>query len=167
MLSRMSDPQQPAHNPHQVPPYVSQSQQNGYPGQSPQQPAYPQPAAQGYILNGQNSHPASAAPMTANPAGRAGLILGLVGLGLSLLTTLAVQIFIRTDAYPAVGMINALGSLLTFAAALAALILGFVGLRKAGAPHGSAGIAAGLGIAGVVGIAFSFLVNTVGALLSY
>jgi len=167
MLGRMSDPQQSAHNPHQVPPYVSQqAQPGGHPGQAPSA-GHREPAAQGYILNGQSSPAASTASTDANPAGRAGLIIGLVGLGLGLLTTLAVQIFIRTDAYPAVGMINALGSLLTFAAALAALILGFVGLRKAGAPHGSAGIAAGLGIAGVAGIAFSFLVNTAGALLSF
>lgn len=171
----MSDPQQPSHDPHRLPPYASQQPQPGYPGQAPQpgypnqssQPVYRQPAQQGYVLNGQSAQAGPASPTNTNPAGRAGLIIGLVGLGIGLLTSVIFQVVLHTNGIGTVGIINALGSLLTFVAALAALILGIIGLRKAGAPHGSAGIAAGLGIAGTVGIAFSYLINTVGALLAF
>ncbi len=143
MLSRMSDPQQPARNQHQVPPYISQQSQTGYPGQ---------PARQ---------------PTTGNPAGRAGLIIGLIGLTVGVVTNLIVQMMIRTDGYMIISLISGVGALLGFVLALAALILGIIGLRRPDAPHGTAGIATGLGIAGVVGIALNYLFSLIGSLLNF
>lgn len=158
----MSDPQQFS-NQHRVPPYVSQQPQRH--GSQPQQQPH---ASQGYVLNGQSSGPA--APNTGAPTnstGRAGLIIGLVAIALSIATTVAVQVAIRSDGYMLVSFVSGIGSLLAFASGLAALILGLIGLRRPGLPHAAAGIATGIGIAQVVGIASSYLINTFGALLHF
>lgn len=173
MLSRMSDPQQPAHNPHQVPPYVSQPQTTGYPGQFPQQQqthAVPQQTTEGYVLNGQPSHPGGPSARSGNPAGRAGLILGIIAIAITIVNNIVLQVLIRTSeysAYSVYGLVSGVGALLAFAAALAALTLGIVGVRRIGAPHAVAGIAIGIGIAEIVGIGFSFLVNTIGSFLYF
>lgn len=134
MLNCMSDPRQPSHPQHQVPPYISQS---------------------------------SPAPTNTNPAGRAGLIIGLVGLAIGVLVNVFVQVLIRTGGFTVASIFSTLGSLLAFAAALTALILGLVGLKRIGAPHGAAGIAAGLGIAGVVTILFSLIISAMDWLLYF
>lgn len=140
MLNHMTDPQQTP-----PPPYAAVR---------PQQPAYaPTP----------NAH----APGATNPAGKIGFIIGLVSLVVSLLTSVIVQVMIRTNSYMVISTVSAIGSLIAFAASLAALILGIVGLRKPGLPHGLAGIATGLGIAGVVSGVFTFLLNTVHTLFGY
>lgn len=160
----MSDPQQHPGNPHQIPPYVSQPQsgQPQPPHPSHQQHAQ-QHATQGYILNGQTAQITQPAGTAANTAGRAGVIVGLIGLAIGIFSNLVVQALIRTSGYGALSMFSGVGSLLAFAAALAALILGLIGLRNPSAPHGAAGIATGLGIAGVVNILFGFIVSTAGA----
>ncbi|MGO2747599.1 hypothetical protein [Microbacterium sp.] len=147
----MSDPQQPAQNPHHLPPYISQQPQGGYPAQQPQA---------GYPAQ-------DPAPRTGNPAGRIGLILGIVALGINVVTSIVFQIMIRTDGYRLYGLINGVGAFLAFAAGLAALICGFVGLRRSGTPQAAAGIAAGIGIAVVAGTAFSFMINSVGSLMPF
>ena len=153
MLNRMSDSRQPDSAQPPVPPYahIPQQGQGGYPGQ-----AGP-PAGQTAV----------------NTPGRLGFILGVVGLGVGLLTTAIVQVIIRSPGslgmdfgYAIIGVVNGAGAFIALAASLAALILGIIGLRKAGAPHAQAGIATGLGISGVVGGIFTFLL-TVAAPLFY
>lgn len=98
-----------------------------------------------------------------NTPGRIGFIVGLVGLGIGLLSSAIVQIIIRSPLsamdfnYAIINIINGFGSFLALAASLVALILGIVGLRKAGFPHAQAGIATGLGIAGVTGGVFTLI----------
>lgn len=152
----MSDPQQ---QPHRLPPYMSQ-QPSG-------QPEHQGHAAQGYALNAQSPQPGRTALTSTNPAGRAGLIIGLVGLVIGVLVNLFVQVMIRTGGFAVVSIFSTFGSLIAFAAALTALILGLVGLRRIGAPHGAAGIAAGLGIAGVVNILFGFIISGMDWLLYF
>ncbi|GEK85744.1 hypothetical protein [Microbacterium aerolatum] len=160
----MSDPQQHPGNPHQIPPYVSQPQSGQpQPPHSSHQQYAQQHATQGYILNGQSTQITQPAGTATNTAGRAGLIVGLIGLAIGIFSNLVVQALIRTSGYGALSMFSGVGSLLAFAAALAALILGLIGLRNPSAPHGAAGIATGLGIAGVVNILFGFIVSTAGA----
>ncbi len=160
----MSDPQQHPGIPHQIPPYVSQPQSGQpQPPHSSHQQYAQQHATQGYILNGQSAQPGQPLTTNTNTAGRAGLIVGLIGLAIGIFANLIVQALIRTSGYGALSMFSGVGSLLAFAAALAALILGLIGLRNPSAPHGAAGIATGLGIAGVVNILFGFIVSTAGA----
>jgi hypothetical protein len=173
----MSDPQHP-----QVPPYVLQQpafpDQPHYPAQPPagaQQAGHPRQTAQGYVLNGQSLQPgqpayAGASRAAVNPAGRAGLILGLIAIAISLVGSIAIQVLLRSNAYGGYALYNVvsgIGSLIAFAAALAALILGLIGIRRAGAPHAAAGIAVGIGIAQVASIAFGFLSSTIGAFLYF
>lgn len=176
MLSGMSDPQQPAHNPNQVPPYAQQQPQQqrppaAYPGQH--QPGYQQQtphqnAAQGYVLNGQ---PPQATQPTSNinPVGRAGLILGLIAIAIAVVNNIVLQVLIASSAYSgySFSLVSGVGTFLTFAAALTALILGLIGIRRVGAPHAAAGIAAGIGIAQVVGIAFSTFIGFFGSFLTF
>lgn len=168
MLGGMSD-QQPAQGPHQVPPYASSSP-GAYPQPASQQPAPQrpgarQPAPQGYVLNGQGAHPAPSASTTGNPAGRAGLVIGLISIVAGIATNLLVQVMIHTDGYAIVSFVSGIGSLLAFATGVAALILGLIGIRRPGAPHAAAGIATGIGIATVVTILFNQLISVVATVL--
>ena len=176
MLSGMSDPQQPAHNPNQVPPYAQPQQQQqrppaAYPGQH--QPGYQQQrphqnAAQGYVLNGQSPQATQPTSHT-NPVGRAGLILGLIAIAIAVVNNIVLQVLIASSAYSgySFSLVSGVGTFLTFAAALTALILGLIGIRRVGAPHAAAGIAVGIGIAQVVGIAFSTFVGFFGSFLTF
>ncbi|MGO3232986.1 MAG: hypothetical protein ACTIKT_05900 [Microbacterium sp.] len=153
----MSDPQQPAHNPNQVPPYAQ-----------PQQQTPQQNAAQGYVLNGQfpqGTQPTS----TTNPVGKAGLILGLIAIAIAVVNNIVLQVLIASSAYSgySFSLVSGVGTFLTFAAALTALILGLIGIRRVGAPHAAAGIAAGIGLAQVVGIAFSTFIGFFGSFLNF
>jgi hypothetical protein len=169
MLGAMSDPQQPP-----VPPYPSAPQPPasgghppyGVPQQQPTQPYSAQP--QGYAPTGypaQPGYPAAGASGTGNPPGRIGFIVGLIGLALGLVFSIASQAMIRTGSYEAIGLVGGLGNILSLLAAVAALILGIVGLRRPGAPHGQAGIAVGLGIAGTVSGIFGVLIGALTSLL--
>ncbi|WP_307359465.1 hypothetical protein [Microbacterium murale] len=177
----MSDPQQP-----QIPPYASnpgQPPQPGYPapgtpaptahhyyqGGAPQappaQPQYTQPQQAQY---GQPVYsPAASGPADSNTPGRIGFIIGLIGLAVSLLTNVIIQIMIRSADYQLIGLVSGALSVLTFLASLAALIFGLIGLRRVGAPHGLAGIATGLGGAGVVGAGFTFILNAVSSVFYF
>ncbi|MGO2931697.1 hypothetical protein [Microbacterium sp.] len=159
----MSD-QQPTGTP-PVPPYAAQ--QPPYSQQTPQQRPH-QNAAQGYVLNGQ---PPQATQPTSNinPVGRAGLILGLIAIAIAVVNNIVLQVLIASSAYSgySFSLVSGVGTFLTFAAALAALILGLIGIRRVGAPHAAAGIAVGIGIAQVVGIAFSTFVGFFGSFLTF
>lgn len=164
----MSD-QQPAQGPHEVPPHVSSAppyaQQPGVQQPDVQQPGVQQPGTPGqYTYVAPQQPPGTTA---ANPAGRASLILGLVSIGLGILIDILIQVMIRTDGYMVVSVVSGVGSLLAFLTALAALIIGLIGIRRPGVPHVAAGIGAGIGIAGVLGIASSYLIGTVGSLLFF
>lgn len=190
MLNGMSDPQQPP-----VPPYASNAPQPPQPGH-PAQPGYagqpapnaaPAPTANHYYQGGapqaqhpQTQHPqtqqpygqpaypsAARGPSGANTPGRIGFVIGLVGLFLGLLSSVIIQIMIRTSDYQLISLISGAFAVITFLAALAALIFGIVGLRRPGAPHGLAGIATGLGGAGVVGAGFSFILTAFSAVLYF
>lgn len=87
------------------------------------------------------------------------MIIGIVGLVVNVLTTVFIQMAVRSLGYQIVTITAGVVGLLGFFAALAALILGLVGLKRIGAPHGQAGIAVGLGIAGVTGGVVSFLIS--------
>lgn len=157
MLSGMSDPQQP-----QVPPYASnagQPPQSSYPpqGYAQPQPPYAQPAY---------ATPAST-PTDSNAPGKIGFILGLVGLGLGLLLNVIIQIMIRTQGYDLINVVSGVMSVIIFLASAAALVFGIIGLKRVGAPHALAGIATGLGGAGVVGTGFNFILNAISSVLYY
>lgn len=177
MLNAMSDPQQS-----QVPPYAPNAAQPPQPSYPPQPPTSSAPSAQHYYQGGaQQPQPQYAQPQYVQPAyesaasgrtgsntpGRIGFIIGLVGLGFNLLTNVIIQIMIRSADYQLIGLVSGALSVITFLAALAALIFGIIGLRRVGAPHGLAGIATGLGGAGVVGAGFSFILNAISSLLYF
>ncbi|MGW8482847.1 hypothetical protein ACWGJP_06890 [Microbacterium sp. NPDC055903] len=170
----MSDPQQsgvPQPAPQQ-PPYAAP--QNGYPAQAPgypTQPSYPgsaQAAPAGYPAT--PAYPAAGPTAGAgNGAGRAGLIIGIIGLALGGIFAIATQALLYSGSlggYEAYGVVNGIGSVLSTLAAVVALILGIIGLRRRDAPRGAAGIATGLGIAGVFGGLFSFLLSALHTLMS-
>ncbi|MGM7670491.1 hypothetical protein [Microbacterium sp. A93] len=144
----MSDPQQPP-----LPPYVSPA------GRQPGHPAQSSTAAQPYYQS-QPQQPAHPGASGRNTPGRVGFIFGLLGLGLSLVSGIVVQLTINSDNFFLISLFASIGVVLVFCAALAALISGIVGLRRLDAPHGQAGIAVGLGIAGVASGVVSFLVGT-------
>lgn len=162
MLDGMSDPQLPP-----IPPYASGAGRSAQPGQSQQTPPHyrgQHPAPQGYVLNGQSSSAgqppyAQTGTATGNPAGRIGLIVGLIGLGVGILMNVLVQVTIRGGDYASISLISSASVLITFIAAVVALILGSIGLKRVGAPHAQAGIAVGLGIAGVVSGVYAFLLT--------
>lgn len=175
----MSDPQQSP-----VPPYAQSAGQPPQPAYPPQPTTSgaPAPSAQHYYQGGaqppqphyaqpQYGQPAYASatsgPTASNTPGRIGFIVGLVGLALSLLTNIIIQIMIRSAGYQLIGLVSGALSVITFLAALTALVLGIIGLRRAGEPHGLAGIATGLGGAGVVGAGFSFILNAVSSFLYF
>ena len=196
MLIGMSDPQQSPVPPYAsnagLPPQPEHPPQTGYPAQTaPTAPPTPTPAptANHYYQGGAPQQPqapqygqqqhsqapyaqpayvsAASSATDSNPPGRIGLIIGLAGLVISLLSNVVVQIMIRTSDYALIGLVSGALAVVAFLASLAALIFGIVGLRRAGAPHGLAGIATGLGIAGVVGAGFAFIINAVSSLFYF
>ncbi|WP_460781238.1 hypothetical protein [Microbacterium shaanxiense] len=182
----MSDPQQSP-----VPPYASNAGQPPQPTYPPQpgQPAQPAPTAHQYYQGGgapqqqaqpqytqpqyaqaqyaQPGHAGASSPSSSNAPGRIGFIIGLIGLAVGLLSNVIVQIMIRSADYALIGLVSGGFSVVAFLASLAALIFGIVGLRRVGAPHGLAGIATGLGGAGVIGAGFAFILNAVSSIFYF
>jgi len=109
------------------------------------------------VLNGQSAEYSQAPARPVNVPGRIGFILGLVGLGLGLMTNVLMQSMIRSGDYQIVSVISGPVSIFVFIAAVLALVFGLIGLNRPNAPHAQAGIATGLGIAGVTSGLFSFL----------
>lgn len=179
----MSDPQQSP-----VPPYASNAPQPPQPGHQTAPPPSAAPTAQHYYQGGAAQAPRApyaqspyAAPAYAQPAyastasgptlsnapGRIGFIIGLVGLGIGVLMNIAIRIMIRSDGYQLISLVNGALSVIVFLAAVAALVFGVIGLRRAGAPHGLAGIATGLGIVGVVNGGINFILYMLDAILYF
>lgn len=170
MLNGMSDPQQPP-----VPPYASNTGQPSYPpqasppaqqhyqGQNPQPPLNPAQAYPGPAY----SPPAATTSTDANLPGKIGFIIGLISLGLSILSNVIFQIMIRADGYALLNLVSSIFSVIIFLASAAALVFGIIGLRRVGAPHGLAGIATGLGGSVVVGLGFNFILNAVSGIFPY
>ena len=80
------------------------------------------------------------------------------------------QVLIRAADYSMFGaysVVNGIGSLLALGAAVAALILGLIGIRRVGAPHAAAGVAVGIGIAQIISILFGWLSTVVGSFLYF
>lgn len=164
------DPTAPSHagGPQaQEQPYAQQ-QQYAQPAQQPfaqQQPAQAQPP-----LQAPYGSPAPAwapqAGSSSNPGtpGRIGFIIGLVGLGISLLVTVLFQLLIHSEGWMVLSMVSRFTGILTFLAAVAALVFGIIGLRRVGAPQAQAGIAVGLGIAGTASGLFAFLASAMNGL---
>ncbi|WP_460782954.1 hypothetical protein [Microbacterium tumbae] len=160
-------PAQPAYPAATQPAYPTAASQPAYPTAA-SQPAYSaaQPAASaapGY--GAPQGYPAAAAPAgPGNPPGRIGFIIGLAGLVVGLLFSIVSQVTLYSGAYESVGIISGIGGILTLLTAIAALVLGIIGLRRRGAPLAQAGIATGLGIAGVASGVFSFLISSMSAI---
>lgn len=173
MLGGMSDPQQP-----QVPPYASGAQWStppgypttGQPAQSAPPPGYPAAAQAPQAVPGYTGA-YSAAPVapsgSTDALGRVGFIIGLAGLAISMLFSLITQIMYSVGGYPdftVIGAISSISQVLVFLCAAAALVLGILGLRRGGSKT-LAGIATGLGIAGVATGLFSFMLGGISTLL--
>lgn len=157
----MSDPQH-----HSVPPYISST---GQPGQPPYATGVPAIPPAGYPLG---THPAqptyaasTAAPATNGP-GRIGFVIGLISLAVGLFSSVIVQSMYLMGAWDTAPIINGLSLFLTFAGSVLALVFGLIALRRQGVAHGQAGIAVGLGIAGVAAALMSVLYSAFGWLLS-
>ncbi|MGL3150249.1 hypothetical protein ACSS7Z_07785 [Microbacterium sp. A82] len=143
----MSDQQQP-----QLPPYAGQHPRPGAPLQKP---------AAGYAHYAVTHPQQQQAPSTVNAPGRIGLIFGLIGLAIGLLSTIFIQATFGSLGYGVASLVSAFGSLLAFITAALALVLGIVGMKRVGVPHGQSGIAVGLGIAGVAGVAIGTLASAI------
>lgn len=185
MLNGMSDPQQQP----PVPPYASNAGQPPQPSHPPQTTPAPQqyyqgqapqqgnlPSAQGYAQPQQGytqpGYPTSTPASTqtdSNAPGKIGFIIGLVGIGLSLLLNVTIQILIHSQmqSYELINLVSGVFSVLVFLAGVGALVFGIIGLKRAGAPHGLAGIATGLGFASVLGTGFNFILNAVSSVFPY
>lgn len=156
----MSEPQQ-----HSLPPHVTGA---GQPGMPPYASALPAPAPSDHV-SPQSAHPApqnfahgpyghasyaqpphpSSAPTPTNLPGRVGFIIGIVALALGFAASLSVQSLYRLGAWDIAPFLNGASLLLTFVGSALALVFGIIGLRRPQSPHALAGIAVGLGIAGV------------------
>lgn len=162
-------PAQPAPTAHQYYQGGGAPQQQAQPHQA--QPQYTQPqyaqAQYGQTQYAQPGHAGASSPASSNAPGRIGFIIGLIGLAVGLLSNVIVQIMIRSADYALIGLVSGGFSVVAFLASLAALIFGIVGLRRVGAPHGLAGIATGLGGAGVIGAGFAFILNAVSSIFYF
>jgi len=136
----------PQHGEHRLPPYVPQQ---------PHPAGYPVP---------QSTQPVQPASSNVNAAGRVALILGIIALGINIIMSILFQVLVRTDGYQLYGIVDGVGSLLSFAAALAAIIVGFSALRRRGASQVSAGIAIGIGLTIAVSRVFGFVTSTIASL---
>ncbi len=171
MLGGMSDPQQqpsvPPYSSGQPQPYPApQAPPPGYIG-APAQPVH-QPIAPAPTGTPAQAYPAASAPATAtNAPGRIGFILGLAGIVVGFLFSLIAQFTLIVSGYRHYESYSALygvGNFLALLLSIGALVFGIVGLRRAGAPLALAGIATGLGIAGVSGALLGYLLVGLNAL---
>jgi len=145
-----------APQPHQAPPAAPAPQQ--YQPQAQQAPQQQAPQTQAFASYGQQQGYAAAAPAAGtNTPGRVGFFLGLGGLALGLLINFIGTLFLRTmSGFGVYSTLTSITGILTFLIAIGALVFGIIGLKRP-APHGQAGIAVGLGIAGVASGLYSFM----------
>ncbi|MFS0853727.1 hypothetical protein [Microbacterium sp. 179-I 3D4 NHS] len=100
--------------------------------------------------------PADTAPSTANPLGRLAFIIALASLALRVLSTVIMPFLAIGSGYTLYGVMTAVFNLLVLGAAAAALVLGFLAIRRRG-PLLLAGIAIGVGGSQVVLVVFGWL----------
>lgn len=137
-----------------------------YAQQAPQQPAAPQ--TQAFAAYGQpQGYPAAAhAAGGTNSPGRVGFLLGIGGLALGMLMNVIATMVLRSSSATNFGVYSTLTSIsgiVTLLLSIGALVFGLIGLKRP-VPHGQAGIAVGLGIAGVAGGVYAFMFTVLGGL---
>lgn len=146
----MSEPQQPS-----VPPYAQPN--HTYPAAAPAQPqAYPAAAgATPYPAQAPYARPEDS---TENATARAAFIVALITLGIGLLTTLMLPLIHLSSGFDSLTtqLLSLASGVVALIGGAAALILGIVAARRPGAPV-KAGIAIGIGAAGLLGLVFSWL----------
>ena len=142
----MSEPHQPPAQPHGAPPQ--------FPTAAPQPPSA-----------GSASAPAPApAPAPGGSLGRVAFVIALVAMGIGLVVTLSFPVAVRLFPGPsAIGVFGAIGNLIVLVAAVVALILGLMSVRR---PRQQilAGIAIGISASAIAGIVISWVSNLVIAL---
>lgn len=141
-----------------------------YQPQAPAAPQYAQqaPQTQAFAAYGQPQGYAAAAPAAGgtNTPGRVGFFLGIGGLALGIILNFIATLILRSStgtSFGAYSAITSIGGILTLLLAIAALVFGIIGLKRP-APHGQAGIATGLGIAGVASGLYTFMFTILGGL---
>lgn len=165
----MSEPHQPPAQPYGAPPQ--------FPGTAPQPRAgaqYPTaspgtyPGSSSGLHPGAHSDPHSGsghpAPASGGSLGRVAFIIALVALGIGLLITLSFPVTVRLlSDTSAIGAFSAIGNLIVLVAAVVALILGLMSVRRPGQQI-LAGIAIGISASAIAGIVMSWISNLVLAL---
>lgn len=168
----MSEPQQhpvqpygtpPPNQPYSAPQPAQRPQPAQYPGQ--QQPGQQQPGQQypGQQYSAQphpgSQHPAPTPSTSGASLGRVAFIVGLVTLGIELLRILSFPFLLRGvyDSF-AIGLVSSVGSGIVLIAAVAAIVLGVIAVRRADRPI-LAGIAVGIGASALAGILISWLAD--------
>jgi len=165
----MSDPQQqfPPAPGAQPPATASTPPQPPYGSAPAYQPAYPGATAQnGYPAETQSSFPpAPGAGRGADGSARVALVLAIVSVALGVLYTVLFRFAIIRLSYDfhlgpgVIGTYSLVGQTLLFLAYAVTLIFGILGAR--GSRGVQAGIAIGVGGAGIIGIAFALLSNVI------
>lgn len=140
----MSEPQQHPAQPYGTPP-PKQPQPVGQ-----QHPAQQHPGTQ---------YPAPAPSASGSSLGRVAFVVGLVTLGIELLRILSFPFILRGmyDSF-AVGIVTSVSSGIVLIAAVAAIVLGVIAIRRADRTI-LAGIAVGIGASALAGILISWLAN--------
>ncbi len=147
----MSEPQQ-----HPAQPYGTPPPNQSYPAQQYSGQQYPGPQYPG------QQHPGPQYPAPAPSAaslGRVAFVVGLVTLGIELLRILSFPFILRGvyDSF-AVGLVTSVGSGIVLIAAVAAIVLGLIAIRRADRTI-LAGIAVGIGASALAGILISWLAD--------
>lgn len=169
MLDRMSDPQP-------TPPYASDPSHAGSSPAAPPPGAVLNPgpsaaAATGAPAGGYPGQPAPTARGGSGAAGRIGFVIALLTVLLALVGTIGLQTLIYSgatagaDRFALYGMLAAVQSFVLLVGYALSLIFGIIGARAA---RGKvlAGIAIGVGGAGLVGVASSWLMSLIVPLLA-
>lgn len=155
----MSEPQQ-----HPAQPYGTPPPNQPYPAPQPY-PAQQYPGQQypGQSYAGQPhpgpQYPAPTPSTSGASLGRVAFIVGLVTLGIELLRILSFPFLLRGvyDSF-AIGLVSSVGSGIVLIAAVAAIVLGVIAVRRADRPI-LAGIAVGIGASALAGILISWLAD--------
>lgn len=159
----MSDLQQPPAQPHGTPDALPQGTPPAWAGQ-------PFPASHVSIpaapAGASTPFPAPAPPASSlsGAPGRLAFVVALAALAIGLLTTLAFPLIVRTiDDTSAIGLLAGVANGLVLIAAVVALIIGLIAVKRPGAQV-LAGIAIGIAAAEILGILVSWMSNLLFAL---
>lgn len=141
----------------------------GYPTAAPQ--AGQTPAPQGYPTGAYAPQAGFEPASTAEPRdlGRVGMFVGLIGLGADILFSLISQVLTRSlhNTFEIYRVVDGISTFLTFAAAALALIFGLIALRRPFGSRAQAGVAVGLGIAGLVSAFYWVMFFVINALTMF